>query len=104
VERKSKYRGVRRRNSRWVAESGVPSGTRASGSAPSPTPEDAALAYDRAARKLQGPHAYTNFPERPCLETGPNHSFALNSYLSGKVQCNRESFCQNCAYFKCNYS
>ncbi len=54
------YKGVYRKGSRWKAEITTPEGRKYIGLFK--TPEQAAIAYDTAARKWHGDHARLNFP------------------------------------------
>ncbi|XP_078446366.1 ethylene-responsive transcription factor ERF061-like [Wolffia australiana] len=58
------YRGVRQRQrGKWVAEIRLPQSRRRVWLGSYNCPQDAALAYDRAASKLRGVYAKLNFPE-----------------------------------------
>ncbi|KAK4745835.1 hypothetical protein SAY87_012147 [Trapa incisa] len=62
---KKKYRGVRQRRwGRWVAE--IRDGRLRQWLGTYDTAEEAAMVYDRAARRLHGPNAPTNFGKQDC--------------------------------------
>ena len=58
---KSGFKGVYKNHKRWSASIQIDKKAHHLGTFD--TPEDAARAYDKAARELYGPHAFVNFPE-----------------------------------------